>query len=98
MFCKSASSTQDEVPHLFAKEQEQISEPVHEAVREYQLAKQDLENFVHAMRACRHSIAAADGILLLNQLSERERNAVVKVAQTSQDLYDQNEGAEEFAA
>ena len=96
MLCNSASSTQDEVPPLFAKEQ--IYEPVHEAVREYQLAKQDLENFVHAMRACRYKIAAADGILLLNQLAERERNALIKIAQTSQELYDHNDEAEEYVA
>ena len=98
MLCKSASSTQDGAPHLFTREKERLSEPVHEAVREYQLAKQDLENFVHAMRACRYKIADADGILLLNQLAERERNALVRVAQTSQELYDQNERAEEFVA
>ena len=95
MLCNSASSTQ-EVPCLFAKEQ--IYEPVHEAVREYQLAKQDLENFVHAMRACRYKIAAADGILLLNQLAERERNALIKIAQTSQEWYDHNERAQEYVA
>ena len=98
MLSTSALSTQDELGDLLTIEEQKTSERAQEAICEYQLAKQVFEDFAHAMRTSPPGITATDGILIVNQLAEQERNALYNVAQALQELYDHNQQLEAFIA
>jgi hypothetical protein len=98
MLCRSALSTQDEFAQLLATETPAISERVHEAWCEYQLAKLDWDNFVYALGAFPSGGRPADGALIVSELAQRERNTLCKMAAALQELYDRNQPEEKFVA
>lgn len=89
MLSTTPLSTQPEVaPHLPIEGNKRVSERAFEARLEYRLAKQELESFAQVIRSYP---LGTDDVLILKELAERERRALLLFAQALQEYYDNKE-------